>query len=173
MTYESSCHQQMSLLPLPPNPLAHLPSLNPLTLLRMSGFLTYKGFDLADTPDLSGKVCVITGGQAGIGREVVAQLLLHGISKVYIIARTESRYEEAKKEWLQKHGLRTADVEERTEFVKCDLGDLWNVKKAADELLGKLERLDILINNAGRYSVPDVFSFSTISRCHSSRFRNS
>lgn len=80
----------MSLLPLPLNPFAHLPSLNPLTLLRMSGFLTYKGFDLADTPGLSGKVCVITGGQAGIGREIVAQLLLHGISKVYILARTES-----------------------------------------------------------------------------------
>ncbi|KAJ9635771.1 hypothetical protein H2199_008123 [Coniosporium tulheliwenetii] len=145
---DSSCYQDMSLLPLPPNPFAHLPSLNPLTLLRMSGLLTHKGFDLTDTPDLSGKIAVITGGQAGIGREIVAQLLLHGISRVYILARTESRYEEAKEEWLQKHGLRTAYVEERTAFIKCDLGDLWDVKRAADELLGKLERLDVLINNA-------------------------
>lgn len=153
----------MSLLPLPSNPFAHLPSYNPLTLLRISGFITHKGFELADTRDLSGRVCIITGGQAGIGREIVAQLLLHGISKVYILARTASRYEDAKKEWLQKHGLRTADVEERTEFIECDLGDLWQVKRAADELLGKLERLDILINNAGKLSIR-YFLF-----CHSVR----
>ena len=35
-----------------------------------------KNFDLSDTPDLSPKVAVITGRQAGIGREITAQLLL-------------------------------------------------------------------------------------------------
>lgn len=38
----------------------------------MTGIITHKNFDLSDTPDSSAKVAVITGGQAGIGREITA-----------------------------------------------------------------------------------------------------
>lgn len=135
------------------NPFSHLPTYNPLALLRMLGFISYRGFDLRDTPDLAGKVAVITGGQAGIGREITAQLLLHGISKVYILARSESKYNDSKDEWTRRRDpaeqLSEQDVEAGTEFIQCDLSDIKDVKRAADMLLTKLDRLDILINNAG------------------------
>jgi NAD(P)-dependent dehydrogenase (short-subunit alcohol dehydrogenase family) len=54
----------------------------------MTGLINYKGFSLDDTPSLEGRVCVITGGQAGIGKEITAQLLLHCISLVYVLARS-------------------------------------------------------------------------------------
>ncbi|KAI9780041.1 MAG: hypothetical protein M1839_007023 [Geoglossum umbratile] len=137
------------------NPLSLLPSLNPIALFRMTGFVNFKSFSLSSTPPLDGKVAVITGGQAGIGKEISAQLLLHGISKVYIIARNRSRYLEAKNYWHKSKGLTMDDIERRTEFLACDLGDIKSVGRVGHELLEKLQRLDILINNAALPTVPE------------------
>jgi NAD(P)-dependent dehydrogenase (short-subunit alcohol dehydrogenase family) len=115
----------------------------------MSGLINYKGFSLEDTPSLKDRVCVITGGQAGFGKEITAQLLVHGISKVYILARSAQKYESAKKFWEETHKLKPEDIAKRVEFLSCDLSDITVVKKVADELMGKLDRLDMLINNAG------------------------
>lgn len=119
----------------------------------MSGIRTYRNFDLKSTPSLSEKIAVVTGGNAGIGREIVAQLLLHNIAKVYILARSLDKFETAKVYWKETHGLDISDG--LIEFVTCDLSDMVAVKKVADLLAEKLERLDILINNAGLLVVHD------------------
>ncbi|KAI9815540.1 MAG: hypothetical protein M1827_002674 [Pycnora praestabilis] len=121
----------------------------------MTGLVNWRGFSLSETPSLDGKVAVITGGAAGIGREMTAQLLLHGVEKVYILARTESKYDDAKNEWLDKRGIQWTDSDKRSEFIKCDLSDIEDVKRVADELLSKLDRLDMLLDNAGLPTVPD------------------
>lgn len=129
------------------NPVAHLPTLNPLALLRMTGGMTSRNFSLADVPDLSTKAALVTGGSAGIGREFCAQLLLHGVAKLYILARSESRYTDAKTEWSSKHGLSDDDLARRTVFIRCDLTDVDAVHQAALALSKQLDRLDILILN--------------------------
>ncbi|KAF2092246.1 short chain dehydrogenase/reductase [Saccharata proteae CBS 121410] len=121
----------------------------------MAGFAQSRHFNLADTPDLADKVAVVTGGSAGLGRDFTARLLLHGIAKVYILARSERRYVDAKAEWAGQHGLEKADIETRTKFVACDLSDLGSVKRAAHVLLGELGRLDILQLNAALSLVQD------------------
>lgn len=73
----------------------------------MTGLINHKGFSLDDTPSLEGSVCVITGGQAGIGKEITAQLLIHGISQVYVLARSSSKFELAKKFWSESHKITT------------------------------------------------------------------
>ena len=78
-----------------------------------------------------------------------AQLLLHGIDKVYILARTPSKYEDSKEEWLRTRGITREDSTYRSEYIQCDLSDIRDVKAVADKLLSKLDRLDMLINNAG------------------------
>jgi len=123
----------------------------------MSGLVNYKGFDLKDTPSLQGKVCVITGGQAGIGKEITSQLLIHGISKVYILARSMTKFDEAVKYWQQTHRLTLEDITQRVAFVPCDLTDITVVKKVADTLKGQLGRLDMLIENAG---VPTIAEYA-------------
>lgn len=44
----------------------HSTHIQPNHALNMTGIITHKNFDLSDTP------AVITGGQAGIGREITA-----------------------------------------------------------------------------------------------------
>jgi len=114
----------------------------------MTGFVNYKGFSLDGTPSLEGRVCVITGGQAGIGKEITAQLLIHGISQVYVVARSSSKFELAKKFWSESHNVAIEDIAERVEFLPCDLSNITVIKKVGDSLLGKLDRLDMLIDNA-------------------------
>jgi len=123
-------------------------ALNPVFLIKNAALFNLKRFAPADTPSLVGKVAVVTGGQAGIGQEVVLQLLMHGIEKVYILARSRERYELAKAIWVEK-GVKEA-VEKRTEFIKCDLSDIVTVKEVGDLLLSKLKRVDILVDNAGK-----------------------
>jgi NAD(P)-dependent dehydrogenase (short-subunit alcohol dehydrogenase family) len=124
-------------------------ALNPTFLVKNAALFNFKGFSLADTLSLAGKVAVVTGGQAGIGQEIVLQLLLHDIDKVYILARSGEKYELAKAIWVERGRLTKESVEKRTEFVRCDLSDMVAVKKVGDLLLSKLERLDILLDNAG------------------------
>lgn len=123
----------------------------------MSGFINYNGFSLSDTPPLTSKVAIVTGGNAGIGRDIVAQFLLHDISKVIILARSNKKYEASKPYWKETHGLDipALEADSRVEFISCDLSDITIVKKVADSLVSKLDRLDILVNNAGLPTIPD------------------
>jgi len=125
-------------------------ALNPAFLVKNAALFNYNGFSLADTPSLAGKVALVTGGQAGIGQEIVLQLLLHNIGKVYILARSAEKYELAKAAWVGKGGLAEEVVKKRTEFMKCDLSDMVAVKKVGGILISNLERLDILLDNAGK-----------------------
>ena len=125
-------------------------ALNPVFLVKNAALFNFNRFALADTPSLAGQVAVVTGGQAGIGQEIVLQLLLHDIEKVYILARSREKYELAKVIWIEKRRLTKEAVEKKTEFVKCDLSDVVTVKKMGDLLLSKLQRVDILADNAGK-----------------------
>lgn len=122
----------------------------PAETATMSGLRTYRNFSLESTPPLTSKIAVVTGGSDGIGREIVAQLLLHDIRKVYVLSRKREKFEMAMSYWVEK-GL-AEGLEGRVEFVACDLNDMTIVKKVGDELMGRLSRLDILINNAGSSS---------------------
>jgi NAD(P)-dependent dehydrogenase (short-subunit alcohol dehydrogenase family) len=125
-------------------------ALNPVFLVKNAALFNFKRFALADTPSLAGKVAVVTGGQAGIGQEIVLQLLLHDIEKVYILARSTEKYELAKAIWVEEGRLAKEAVEKRTEFIKCDLSDIVAVKKVGDLLISRLQRVDILVDNAGK-----------------------
>ncbi|OCK72834.1 short-chain dehydrogenase [Lepidopterella palustris CBS 459.81] len=96
-------------------------------------------------PDLTGKVALVTGGNAGIGYSTVEQLAAHG-AKVYMAARSEAKASEA----IAK--IRSAHPEIKDgaiTWVQLDLSSPASVVAAAEKVKGLEERLDILINNAG------------------------
>lgn len=100
-----------------------------------------------DVPDLTGKVAVITGGSEGIGYGCTHTLLKHNVAKVYILSISDDVVKGAKGAIAKELG---EDKANRTTWMKCDISDWWGVKDIADKIIKDTDRLDILINNAGR-----------------------
>ncbi|EEB93852.1 hypothetical protein MPER_07442, partial [Moniliophthora perniciosa FA553] len=105
-----------------------------------------EGFNpVKDIVDLRGKVVIVTGGNRGTGYATI-QHLLRGGAKVYMGARDEQKALEAieklKKDesWKDKGG--------EVFWLKVDLSDPREAKKAAQNFLNKEKRLDVLVNNA-------------------------
>ncbi|KAL1984862.1 hypothetical protein VTN96DRAFT_8617 [Rasamsonia emersonii] len=115
----------------------------------MTGLFTYRKFSLSDTPPLTGKVAVLTGGQTGIGREITTQLLVHGIRKIFILGRSKQKFSEALEYWRSRRYTIEYDDKSRLSFVQCDLADIRSVKDSADQIMKATDRLDIVICNAG------------------------
>ncbi|KAJ6011475.1 hypothetical protein N7451_002887 [Penicillium sp. IBT 35674x] len=127
----------------------------------MAGIFTYRNFSLDETPSLEGQVAVVTmiyhdspniclkGGQAGIGKEITAQLLIHGIEKVIIVARSEDKFNSACDEWKARKEIGLVEGDDRVAFVKCDLGNVNDVYTAAQQIKQQTEYIHILICNAG------------------------
>ncbi|XXG99445.1 hypothetical protein Hte_005784 [Hypoxylon texense] len=113
---------------------------------KAPGLATHQ-FSLDDVPDLTGKVAVVTGGSEGIGFGCTHTLLKHNIAKIYILSLSDDVVKGAKGAIAKELG---EDMANRTKWMRCDLSDWWGVKDVADQIKSDTDRLDILINNAGR-----------------------
>ncbi|KAI0737631.1 NAD-P-binding protein [Daedaleopsis nitida] len=102
-------------------------------------------WSLEDMPDLSGKVALVTGGNAGIGREIVKALLRKN-AKVYLAARSPEKAQKVIEELASEE---KAGGGNRAEFLKLDLSDLAAVREAALEFKKRETRIDMLFLNAG------------------------
>jgi NAD(P)-dependent dehydrogenase (short-subunit alcohol dehydrogenase family) len=91
---------------------------------------------------LSEQVVVVTGATAGLGRYVVGELASTGAT-VVVHGRDPATVDRvpAETEQQPRHG--------RVETAVADLADLRQVDRLADDLLDRLPRLDVLLNNAG------------------------
>lgn len=88
------------------------------------------------------RTAVVTGANSGIGLETARGLVQRGFH-VVLLCRSAPRGAAAR-----------ADIDASvpgasTEVVLCDLGDQADVRRAAGELLEHLDRLELLVNNAG------------------------
>ncbi|KAG8985837.1 hypothetical protein FRB90_004416 [Tulasnella sp. 427] len=97
-------------------------------------------------PDLTGRVAIVTGGNSGIGKATIKQLLLKN-AKVYMASRSRDRAEEAIRELKEQAGKEPI-------FLELDLSSLEKVTKAANEFKSKEPQLHILFNSAGTLGTP-------------------
>ncbi|KAK7981319.1 hypothetical protein PG988_003557 [Apiospora saccharicola] len=104
-------------------------------------------FKLSDVPDLTGKVAVVTGGSEGIGYGSIHTLLEHNISKVYVLSISADVVKGAKGSIAKDLGEEAVN---KIKWYQCDLSDWKHVKELAEEIKQDTDRIDILINNAGR-----------------------
>ena len=122
-------------------------------------------FDLEQTPDLSGKVAVVTGecfslgssnmpstdfptgGSEGIGYGCTHTLLTHNIEKLFILSVSKDVIDESLKAIGEEMGEATA---KKVVWLQCDLSDWKKVAETANTIQKQTDRLDILINNAAR-----------------------
>ena len=101
-----------------------------------------KDWSREDIPDQSGRVAIVTGANAGIGRETARELARQG-AQVVLACRNEDKAEAA-----------IDDIEDgipdaRVAFMRLDLEDLEQVRAFSAAAHDRFDRLDLLINNAG------------------------
>ncbi|GAB7338847.1 hypothetical protein MBLNU457_5536t2 [Dothideomycetes sp. NU457] len=115
----------------------------------MFGFGFSGSFDPAkDIPDLSGKVILVTGGNAGLGTETIKQLAAHNPQEIFLTSRSEEKAKNAIKE------IQDAVPNAKVTHLSLDLTDFSNIEQAAKTFQSKSSRLDVLINNAGVMAMP-------------------
>ncbi|HXF41883.1 MAG TPA: SDR family oxidoreductase [Blastocatellia bacterium] len=92
--------------------------------------------------NMTGKVCVVTGANAGIGKETAIGLAKLGAT-VVMVCRDAGRTEKALSEIKRK------SASDRVELMICDLASQKSIRRFADEFKQQHDRLDVLVNNAG------------------------
>ncbi|XP_030758781.1 farnesol dehydrogenase-like, partial [Sitophilus oryzae] len=99
-----------------------------------------------------GKVAVVTGASAGIGKAIVEDLVKNGIVVAGLDIRPERLPEIAQalsKEKGQLHGF------------KCDMRKEAEIKSTIQEVIKKLGNIHILVNNAGVLQSTDLINGDT------------
>jgi NAD(P)-dependent dehydrogenase (short-subunit alcohol dehydrogenase family) len=91
---------------------------------------------------MQGKVAVVTGSNVGIGFETAAGLAAQGATTV-LACRNQAKGEGAARE------ITTRTWNDDVHVVPLDLADLASVGRAAQDILARWDRLDVLVNNAG------------------------
>lgn len=92
--------------------------------------------------DMSGKLCVVTGASAGIGKETALGLAKLGAS-VVLVCRDPERGETASRE------IKRISGSDAVELMICDLSSQTSIRQFASEFKSRHDRLDVLVNNAG------------------------
>ncbi len=90
---------------------------------------------------VSGKTVLITGASSGIGRAAALKIGEAG-GTVLLVARTKEKLDELADE--------IEDVGGTAYSHPCNLTDMDDIDRMADEVLTKYDAVDILINNAGK-----------------------
>ncbi|HZO05890.1 MAG TPA: SDR family oxidoreductase [Solirubrobacterales bacterium] len=88
-----------------------------------------------------GKIVMITGASSGIGKATAVKVADAGAT-VLLIARSVEKLEETKAEIVAAGG--TAHIH------RCDMADIEDIERMAEEVLAYHGHVDILVNNAGR-----------------------
>ncbi|RDW57109.1 hypothetical protein BP6252_13855 [Coleophoma cylindrospora] len=104
-----------------------------------------------DIPSLAGKVCLVTGGNSGLGEATIAALAQHNPQKVYLAARSKSKAEAAMQRIkASSPAARSANIE----FLEMDLSSFASIKAAAARVNRETPRLDTVHLNGGLAMVP-------------------
>lgn len=91
---------------------------------------------------MQGNTVVITGASSGIGLETARSLAAKG-ARIVMVVRSKERGEAA------IANIRGTTPDARLELVLADLYSMAEVRKAGAELRSKLDRIDVIVNNAG------------------------
>lgn len=101
----------------------------------------------ADIPDQSGRTAVVTGANTGLGLQTATALAGRG-------ARTVLACRDVGKAATAADAIRAEHPDAVVEVLALDLSDLATIRAAASELRDRVDRIDLLINNAGVMTPP-------------------
>jgi len=103
--------------------------------------------DVLASVDLTGRVAAVTGASGGLGLETARAMAARGAS-VIMAARSADKLDAA------VETIRVEQPDATLTTVLLDLADVASCRRAAAEVLTSVDRLDLLINNAGVMCTP-------------------
>ena len=95
--------------------------------------------------DLTDRVALVTGGGRGLGKEM-ARIFAEAGADVLLCSRTQSQLQATAQELAAESGR-------RIEYLVADMAVRAEAARLAQEALGRMGRIDILVSNAG-HNVP-------------------
>jgi NAD(P)-dependent dehydrogenase (short-subunit alcohol dehydrogenase family) len=100
-----------------------------------------------DMPDQAGRTILVTGANSGLGLRSAEALSSRG-------ARVLMGCRNLEKAAVALESVKKVAADSAPEVVPLDLADLDRVRACAQRLTDKLDRLDVLMNNAGVMAIP-------------------
>lgn len=91
---------------------------------------------------VSGKTCVVTGANAGIGKETAVGLARSG-AHVVMVCRSSERGERALAE------VKAASGSDAVELMLCDMSAFASMRELSEQLHAQHRAVHVLVNNAG------------------------
>jgi NAD(P)-dependent dehydrogenase (short-subunit alcohol dehydrogenase family) len=101
--------------------------------------------------DLTGKTVVITGANTGLGKESAIKLIDLG-AQVILLCKNEQRGRDAIEDIRKQTQNKAIDS---LEIVPLDLANLDSVQRCAKSLKERLDKIDVLMLNAGIMAIPE------------------
>jgi retinol dehydrogenase-12 len=105
---------------------------------------------------MAGKTVLITGATSGVGKETARTLARMGVHLV-LACRDRVKAEAVREEILREAAgaslVTRLPPPPRLDLMDLDLSSLASVRGFAEAFLGRYHRLDVLINNAGAFSM--------------------
>ena len=94
--------------------------------------------------NMAEKVCLVTGGNSGIGKSVALGLAKMGAT-VVVVSRNKEKGETAVTDIVEKSGNKNV------ELIQADMSSQNSIHQLVNEFRARHEKLHLLINNAGVY----------------------
>ena len=93
---------------------------------------------------MADKICLVTGGNSGIGKSVALGLAKMGAT-VVVVSRNKEKGQTAVTDIIEKSGNKNV------ELIQADMSSQNSIHQLVDEFRARHEKLHLLINNAGVY----------------------
>ncbi len=102
--------------------------------------------EVLEDHDLTGRTAFITGGYSGLGRETARAMAAKG-ADIILSGRDDAKLAQAAKEIADETGA-------KVETLACDLSSQDSIRAAGADACARLDKIDLLINNAGVMACP-------------------
>ena len=100
--------------------------------------------------EMTGKICIINGSTSGVGL-ASAKRMAAGGAHIVMICRSKDKGERVRQEIKQSWDV-------PIEIIIADFSRLSDVRKAADIVLERYAKIDVLINSAGLHSTKRIYT---------------